>query len=57
MRVALSLDLDLAKLNQSCFHFSMFRWLDLQGNDTVIRVYDETSNVIETHKHVGAFAR
>src|SRR6266536_3054765 len=40
MRVALSLDLDLAKLDQSCFHFSMFRWLDLQGNDAVIRVYD-----------------
>jgi hypothetical protein len=27
MRVALFLDLD--KLDQSCFHFSMFRWLDL----------------------------
>jgi len=25
MRVALSLDLDLAKLDQSCLHFSMFR--------------------------------
>src|SRR5882724_980411 len=38
VRVALSLDLDLAKFDQSCFHFSMFRWLDLQGNDAVIRV-------------------
>jgi hypothetical protein len=45
MRVALALDLDLAKLYQSCFHFSMFRWLDLQGNDAVIRVYDEAGNV------------
>src|SRR6266480_4363084 len=33
MRVALSLDLNLAKFDQSCFHFSMFRWLDLKGND------------------------
>src|SRR6266852_8102805 len=57
MRVALSLDLDLAKFNQSCFHFSMFRWLDLQGNDAVIRVYDEAGNVIETHEHAGAFQR
>src|SRR6266571_4681526 len=31
MRVALSLDLDLAKFDQSCFHFSILRWLDLQG--------------------------
>src|SRR5438874_12698814 len=31
MRVALSLDLDLAKFDQSCFHISMFRWLDLRG--------------------------
>src|SRR6266568_778509 len=31
MRVALSLDLDLAKFDQSCLHFSMFRWLGLQG--------------------------
>ena len=29
MRVALFLDLDIAKLDQSCFHFSLFRWLDL----------------------------
>jgi hypothetical protein len=27
----------------------MFRWLDLQGNDPVIRVYDEAGNVVETH--------
>jgi len=33
MRVALSLDLNLAKFDQPCFHFSMFRWLDLKGND------------------------
>ena len=31
MRVALSLDLDLAKSDQSSFHISMFRCLDLQG--------------------------
>src|SRR5512133_190307 len=31
MRVALSLDLDLAKFDQSCFHISMFRWLAFQG--------------------------
>jgi hypothetical protein len=31
MRVALSLDLDLAKFDQSCFHTSMFRWPGLQG--------------------------
>jgi hypothetical protein len=32
MRVALSLDLDLAEFDQSCFRISMFRWLKLQGN-------------------------
>src|SRR5207247_5997920 len=52
MRVALALDLDLAKFHQSCFHISIFRWLDLQGNDAVIRVYDEAGNVIETHGNV-----
>jgi hypothetical protein len=31
MRVALSLDLDLAKFHQSCFHISMFCSLELQG--------------------------
>jgi hypothetical protein len=31
MRVALSLDLDLAKFDQSCFRISMFGWLELQG--------------------------
>src|SRR5258708_18382408 len=36
MRVALSLDLDLAKFDQSCLHFSMFHWLELQGNETGI---------------------
>src|SRR4029077_4476363 len=33
MRVAFSIDLDLAKFDQSCFHFSMFHWLELQGNE------------------------
>src|SRR5260370_2134920 len=36
MRVAFSLDLDLAKFDQSCFHISMFCWLELQGNETGI---------------------
>jgi hypothetical protein len=36
MRVALALDLDLAKSDQSCFHISIFRWLDLEGNDAAI---------------------
>jgi len=31
MRVARSLDLDLAKSDQSSFHISMFRWLDPRG--------------------------
>jgi hypothetical protein len=31
MRVARSLDLDLAKSDQSSFHISMFRWRDLEG--------------------------
>jgi hypothetical protein len=31
MRVALSLDLDLAEFDQSCFNISTFRWLELQG--------------------------
>src|SRR5712691_5090185 len=55
MRVALSLDLDLAKFEQSCFHFSMFRWLNFQRNAAMIRVYDEAGNVIETHEHTGDF--
>jgi hypothetical protein len=55
MRVALALDLNLAKFDQSCSHFSIFRCLDLQGNDAVIRVYDEAGNVIETHEHKGNF--
>src|SRR5437667_4372709 len=57
MRVALSLDINLAKFDQPCFHFSMFRWLDLKGNDAVIRVYDEAGNVIETHEHAGEFRK
>ena len=31
MGVAFSLDLDLAKFDQSCFRISMFRCLELQG--------------------------
>jgi hypothetical protein len=31
------------------------RWLDLQSNDAVIRVYDEAGNVIETHEQAGEF--
>ena len=57
MRVTLALDFDLAKFDQSCFHISIFRWLDLQGNDAVIRVYDEAGNVIETHEHTGGVRR
>src|SRR5439155_16062766 len=30
MRVAFSLDLDLAKFHESCLHVSMFRWLKIQ---------------------------
>jgi hypothetical protein len=33
----------------------MFRWLDLQGKDAVIRVYDEAGNVIETQEQAGDF--
>jgi hypothetical protein len=33
----------------------MFRWLEVQGNDAVIRVYDVADNVIETHEHAGDF--
>jgi hypothetical protein len=33
MRVALSLDLYLAKFDQSCFHISMFRSLKFQGKE------------------------
>jgi hypothetical protein len=28
-----------------------------RSNDTVIRVYDEAGNVIETHKHKGDFKK
>src|SRR6266480_2052341 len=55
MRVALSLDLDFSKFDQSCFHFSILRWLDLQGNNAVIRVCDEAGKVIDTHEHAGDF--
>jgi hypothetical protein len=55
MRVALSLDLDLAKFDQSCSHFSIFHRLDLKGNHAVIRVYDEGGSVIQTHEHKDDF--
>jgi hypothetical protein len=29
--------------------------LDLQGNDAVIRVYDQAGNVIKTREHKGDF--
>ena len=45
MRVTLSLDLDLTKLDQSCFHISMFPCLKLQGKRRVLRA---CSPAIET---------
>jgi hypothetical protein len=57
MRVALSLHFELAKLDQSWFHFLMFRSLDLQGDDAVIRVYGDAGNVIEAHEQEGEFKR
>jgi hypothetical protein len=33
----------------------MFRLLGLQGNEAVIRVYDEAGNLIETHEQAGDF--
>jgi hypothetical protein len=33
----------------------MFYWLDLQGNNAVIRVFDGAGNVIETHEDTGDF--
>jgi hypothetical protein len=33
----------------------MFHWLELQGNDAVIRVYGAAGNVIEIHEHAGDF--
>jgi hypothetical protein len=38
-----------------CFHISIFRWLDLQGNAAVIRIYDTAGNVIETREHARVF--
>jgi hypothetical protein len=37
MRIALSLDLDLAKFDQSRFHISMFRWFEL--GEEVAKIY------------------
>ena len=69
MRVALSLNLDLAKFDQPRFHYldvplargpkqgrGILR-LRAVNDDCVIRVYDETGNVIEieTHEHAGHF--
>src|SRR4051812_9831967 len=36
MRVALSLNFDLAKFHQSCLHISMFSWFELQDKRTEI---------------------
>src|SRR5262245_23063789 len=44
VRVALALDLDLAKSHQSRFHISIFRWFDLRGNDAVDSRYDCAGN-------------
>src|SRR5437762_14352333 len=41
VRVAFSLDLDLAKFDQSCFHISMFRWLYLQGKRLCLSLVSE----------------
>jgi len=43
MRVALSLDLDFAKLDQSCFHISMFCWIQPQGKRQGILTFAERS--------------
>src|SRR5438034_3313021 len=54
MRVALSLDLNLAKFDQPCFHFSMFRWLDLKGNDGCdLRFTMKRARDRDTHEHAG----
>ena len=55
VRVALALDFDLAKFDQSRFDISIFRSLDLESNDAVIRVYDEADTAIETHEHAANF--
>jgi hypothetical protein len=55
MVVAPALDLYLAKSDQSCFHISTFRWLNLQGNHAAIRIHNEACNKIETHEHKGDF--
>ena len=42
MRITSSLDLDLAKFDQSRFHISMFRRLELQGKETgILRLCSE----------------
>jgi hypothetical protein len=38
MRVVLSLDLELTKFDQSCFHISMFRPTEIASNVTRIQV-------------------
>src|SRR5438034_3097287 len=53
MRVALPLDLDLAKFDQSCFHISMFRWLELHGK----RWDSKTSRSAHTIVHWSEFDR
>src|SRR6266567_3571882 len=54
MRVALSLDLDLTKFDQSCFHISMFPCLKLQGKRRVLRACSpaiETSSWRRPNEH------
>src|SRR5206468_7830696 len=55
MRVALSLNLDLTKFDQSCLHISMFRWFEFQDKCSAelsitigsreVRVYSEAVTV------------
>src|SRR5437879_12297162 len=54
IRVSLPFDLDLATFDQSCDHFSIFRWLERQGIHAVSRGYDRSGNVTEANEHNGA---
>jgi hypothetical protein len=44
--------LDRADLSSNAVGYAKFR---SRSHDAVIRVYDETGNVIETHEHAGEF--
>jgi len=67
MRIALSLNLDLAKFDQPRFHYLDVRLargpkqgrgilrLRAVNDDCVIRVYGAAGNVIQTHEHAGDF--